>query len=117
MADFDNTNRGALFRPKERRSEAAPQWRGTVNVNGVDWELSIWEKTSKNGLPFLSCAFKPPYVAPEGTQKPAGGFSGRGSENRQSENYSPSRAALGPTKGGSITSGKTSYDLDDDLPF
>jgi hypothetical protein len=107
MADFDNTNRGALFRPKERRSDAAPQWRGTVNVNGVDWELSIWEKTSKNGVPFLSCAFKPPYVAPEKGQD-----AGRGVITSGKNHVDANRAALGPQK-----PPRNYRDmLDDDLP-
>lgn len=97
MPEYDNTNRGALFRPKERRSENSPHWRGTVNVGGVDWELSIWEKTSRSGLPFLSCSFKPPFV------KQDGAFA---------TGVDPARAALGPQKPGDYKA-----DLDDEIPF
>jgi len=56
MAEYDNTNRGVLF--KNDRKEAGsnqPDYRGTVNFNGVDAKLSGWIKTSsKNGNKFLS---------------------------------------------------------------
>ena len=47
--EFDNTNRGALFGNKERRTENDPHARGTLNVGGVEYWISAWTKTSKAG--------------------------------------------------------------------
>jgi uncharacterized protein (DUF736 family) len=52
--DFDNTNRGALFRNARRESEKHPDYRGTLNVGGTDYWLSAWLKTSKTGEKYLS---------------------------------------------------------------
>lgn len=50
---YDNTNSGAAFR-KDNPNPKAPQYSGPLNVEGKDFEISIWEKTSKAGKPFLS---------------------------------------------------------------
>ena len=60
MATFDNTNRGAAFR-KDNANPKAPKWSGPINVEGKDFEISIWEKTSKNGDVFLSLVVKEPF--------------------------------------------------------
>lgn len=57
---YDNTNRGAAFR-KDNAHPKAPKWSGPINVNGKDYEISIWEKTSKAGSPFLSIEIGEPY--------------------------------------------------------
>jgi len=55
---YDNTNSGAAFR-KNNANPKAPQYSGPLNVNGKDLEISIWEKTSKAGKPFLSIKVGP----------------------------------------------------------
>ena len=60
MATFDNTNRGAAFR-KDNVNPKAPKWAGPINVEGKDFEISIWEKASKNGDMFLSLVVKEPW--------------------------------------------------------
>jgi hypothetical protein len=50
---YDNTNTGAAFL-RDNPNPKAPKWSGPINVNGKDLQISIWEKTSKNGQPFLS---------------------------------------------------------------
>src|ERR1700680_2821067 len=53
------TNSGALFREKEKKSEASPDMHGRLDVDGRKYELSGWTKTSKAGVKFLSLAVKP----------------------------------------------------------
>ena len=60
MADYDDTNRGVLFYELEKKSEKAPDFTGTVNVNGKEWRLAGWERTSKNGKNFISIAVSEP---------------------------------------------------------
>jgi uncharacterized protein (DUF736 family) len=65
MSQYDNTNRGAAFR-KNNDNPKAPKYSGPLNVNGVEYEVSIWEKISKNGDSFLSLSVKPPFKKGEG---------------------------------------------------
>jgi hypothetical protein len=58
MADFDNTNKGALFQAKEKKTDKHPDYDGTINVDGHDYWVSGWKKVSKNGNTFLSLSVK-----------------------------------------------------------
>jgi uncharacterized protein (DUF736 family) len=59
MSDFDNTNRGALFRNNDKTDEKHPDYRGNLNVGGVEFWLSAWIKTSKQGIKYMSISIKP----------------------------------------------------------
>ena len=52
---YDNEKSGALFK-NERATEEnrQPQYRGSVTVNGVEYSVSSWIKTSKKGTKFMS---------------------------------------------------------------
>jgi hypothetical protein len=63
--DYDNKNTGAAFL-KENVNPKAPKWSGPLNVDGKDWQVSIWEKTSRSGLDFLSLKVEPPRPKGEG---------------------------------------------------
>ncbi len=64
MSNFDNTNRGALFKNhRQRPDKNDPQSGGTLNVEGVEYWISGWSMnangdfyTDKNGDKFLSLA-------------------------------------------------------------
>ena len=60
--EYDNTNRGVLFKAQEKKSEKSPDYTGKINVDGVDKDLSGWIKKSKNGNTFLSLSVKEPYI-------------------------------------------------------
>jgi uncharacterized protein (DUF736 family) len=51
---YDNTNTGALFKNKDKKSEKHPDYRGTVNVGGTEYYLASWLKTSKAGEKYMS---------------------------------------------------------------
>jgi hypothetical protein len=59
MSDFDDTNRGALFRNDDKTEEKHPDYRGSLNVGGRDFWLSAWLKVSKKGTKYMSLAIKP----------------------------------------------------------
>jgi len=58
--DYDNTNRGALFNERDKKTKDDDgDYSGTLNVEGVEYWLSAWIKTSKKGTKFLSLSIKP----------------------------------------------------------
>lgn len=54
MSGYDNTNSGALFKNADKKTEKHPDYRGDLNVGGVDHFISAWLKTSKNGTKYMS---------------------------------------------------------------
>jgi hypothetical protein len=59
MSDYDDTNRGALFKNERKEKETHSDYNGTVNVNGEDFYLNAWLKESKAGKKFFSLSVKP----------------------------------------------------------
>jgi len=46
---YDNTNSGMLARNDRKESEKHPDFKGSINVGGVDYWLSAWVKEGKPG--------------------------------------------------------------------
>ena len=59
MSDFDNTNRGVLFKNDKEGIDNRPDYKGSMDVNGVDHWLSCWLKTSKGGKKYMSLSVQP----------------------------------------------------------
>ena len=59
MADFDNTNRGSIFRNDKKTDEKHPDMSGTINIDGTEFWISGWKKTSKAGTGFISLSVRP----------------------------------------------------------
>lgn len=72
MTEFDNTNRGALFKNEEKEQDTHADYRGSINVDGKEFWLNAWLKTSKKGTKFMSLSVKPKVVAEHrgGTRNP-----------------------------------------------
>jgi hypothetical protein len=51
---YDNTNKGALFKNDKGGNEKRPDYRGDLNVDGVEYRLSAWIKKSKGGMNYMS---------------------------------------------------------------
>ena len=52
--EFDNTNRGAIFPNSKKENEKQPDRTGSIDIEGVEYWVSGWDKVSKSGNPFLS---------------------------------------------------------------
>ena len=60
MAEYDNTNRGVLFRnEKMQEGSNQPDYTGSLNAGGIEHFFDAWLKTSKEGKKFFSVSIKP----------------------------------------------------------
>jgi len=65
MTEYDNTNSGALFKNDKKEKESQPDYRGPINVQGVEMELAAWLKTSQKGKKFMSLKIGPKWEPKE----------------------------------------------------
>ena len=66
--EYDNTNRGVLFKQEDKPKDNAPDYKGTFNRKGEDFKLAGWLKMSKSGKPYLSLK-EDDYVPQQQTQQ------------------------------------------------
>lgn len=55
---YDNTNRGVLFKNDDKRDDKAPDYTGSLNVDGAEFFLDAWIKEAKTGRKFMSVRVK-----------------------------------------------------------
>ena len=68
MADYDNNMRGVLFPNDKGDNPKRPDMKGNLEIDGVKYRVSAWEKTSQKGNQFLSFVVE----EEDGTAKGAG---------------------------------------------
>jgi len=61
--DYDNTNTGRLFKNDKKTPEnKQPDYRGDLNIDGVEKQIAAWLTTSKSGTKYMSLKLSEPYV-------------------------------------------------------
>lgn len=58
MQQYDNTNRGSLFKNDKKTEEKHPDLNGSINIDSVDYWISGWSKVSKGGQKFISLSVR-----------------------------------------------------------
>ena len=61
--EYDNTNRGSLFKNDRKDDAKFPDYKGSLNVDGVEYWLSAWIKEGKTGK-FMGLAVNPKDAQP-----------------------------------------------------
>lgn len=56
--DYDNNNRGALWKNDKRTTEKHPQLRGSAEINGVEYWVSAWTSSEGGKKPLVSLSFQ-----------------------------------------------------------
>lgn len=51
---YDNTNRGVLFKNDRKESDKHPDYKGSINFGGMDYDLAAWINKSKAGQAYMS---------------------------------------------------------------
>jgi hypothetical protein len=59
MPQYDNTNSGALFKDERKAKPEDRDYSGTINVDGAEYWVSGFLKTSKAGKKYLALTVKP----------------------------------------------------------
>lgn len=81
---YDNTDRGAIWKNDDKQSDTHPDFKGNLNVGGVEYYVSAWKRKpdAKEKAPALSFSVKRKDEAAEPArqaaqqQAPAGGMDG-----------------------------------------
>jgi len=127
MTTYENANRGILARNDKQGNEARPDYRGSINVAGVEYWISGWlregrEGTKLEGQKYMSLSVQPkdasyPAAAPAPTPaaSPAPAAPRRPSQAEQDARAIAERRAR---EGAPRPSSGTGFDsMDDDIPF
>jgi hypothetical protein len=102
--EYDNTDRGVLFKNDRKETDNHPDYTGQINVGGCEFWLSAWIKDGRKGK-FMSLSVKPKEDAARRTSTPPAPPRQRPKDER----YRAGAPAPAPSHGFD--------DMDDDIPF
>jgi hypothetical protein len=103
MTQYSNVNRGAIWKNDDKREDNHPDFKGSINVDGVEYWVSAWKRREGAAAkaPALSFSIKP-----------------KDEQSRRQEPSITQRAQANVRRPDPISSGRSLRDeLDDDLPF
>lgn len=71
MADYDKTNRGAIWKNPRKEQDTHPDFTGLLNVDGVEYWVSAWKRKegASDKSPALSFSVKPKEEKREAPQR------------------------------------------------
>lgn len=87
MADYDNTNRGAIFKNDQKKTDSHPDFTGSLNVDGIEFWVNAWKR--KAGA----------------------------SEKSPALTFSVKMKDSAPKQDKTVSQSQTSDDFEDDIPF
>jgi uncharacterized protein (DUF736 family) len=64
---MEQKNNRAIFKNNKKTADNQPDYRGKINVDGKEWEISLWVREGQQAGKFFSAAIKEPWVAPTET--------------------------------------------------
>ena len=67
----NNPGHGVLFRVRDKQNEKGPDLKGGLNLDGVEYELAVWERESKRGQPYFSISISLPRDQVANAERPA----------------------------------------------
>lgn len=67
---YDNTDRGVLFKNDRKEQDNHPDYKGSINVGGTEFWLSAWIKEGQKGK-FMSLSIKPKEQQQQQPRQPA----------------------------------------------
>ena len=105
MAYQHKEGQGSLFK-NEKQNERQPDFRGSIMIKGVTYNISAWNRTSQNGRQYLSLQAE----EQNGDARP--NYNGGAGYGSQPGGYGPSGPGYGAPAGGtgySAPAGGTSY--------
>ncbi len=71
MPEYSNENRGVLFKNDVGDNPKRPAYRGTINVDGTEYNLSAWIRESqKTGDKYMSLSVEPKKDRPAAKPEP-----------------------------------------------
>jgi hypothetical protein len=89
MTEYDNTNRGSIWKNEKKEKDTHPDFTGSLNVSGVEYWVSAWKR--KEGAaakaPALSFSIKPKDEQPQ--RQPADKTRAGASRNQDMEDEIP----------------------------
>tara|TARA_R110000850_G_scaffold132041_2_gene253110 strand:+ start:2692 stop:2955 length:264 start_codon:yes stop_codon:yes gene_type:complete len=81
MPEYDNKNRGAIWKNDRKTTETQPDYTGTINIEGVDYWLNGWRAVegASDRAPVLKFSVAPkeapkPIPAAENNEQSNSGF-------------------------------------------
>ena len=60
---------GALFKNDKKTSDKAPEYTGTIMIEGISYRLAAWLNTSQKGLKYMSLAASIPKPKDQSNQR------------------------------------------------
>jgi hypothetical protein len=63
--------RGVLFRVRDKQNPKGPDLKGGLNLDGVEYQLAVWERESKRGVPYFSISISLPRDQATNAARPA----------------------------------------------
>jgi hypothetical protein len=84
--EYDNTNRGSIWKNDKKETDNHPDFTGSLNVDGTEYWVSAWKRKpdASDKAPALSFSVKPKDAAPQrggGGGKPAPSTGPRGGDD------------------------------------